>query len=141
VTKFLGSLRVLTVACFNPLLCMEMLRWNEDCTILSRLADPSGERDVDSWIPDDDKPKKIDAIPEKKVEVRPAFSTNCVKCGTYTAEHPELRGWWPAIDGKLCAEQLEPPDYANEVLTWYCKQCYIQKNDNILVRAIRKLFT
>ena len=96
---------------------------------------------MDSWVPDDNKPKIIDEIPQKKVEVRPTFSTNCAKCGTYTAEHPELRGWWPAINGKLCAQQAEPPDNAHEVLTWYCKQCYIEENGNILVRVLRRFFS
>lgn len=94
---------------------------------------------MDSWIPDDDNKKNIEALLAEEKEVRPAFSANCVKCGAYTPEDPELRGWWPAINGKLCAESSEPSVYPSEVLTWYCKQCYIEKNGSFLNRLIRKL--
>ena len=95
---------------------------------------------MDSWIPDDDKQQMIDVKVEDAAPPRPAFSSNCIKCDTYTAEDPELRGWWPAINGKFCADMSELTVYPNEVLTWYCKQCYVQENSNILVRMIRKIF-
>ena len=95
---------------------------------------------MDSWVPDEDKPRGIEPMLAEQKEVRPTFSANCVKCGTYTPQDPELRGWWPAINGKLCAESSEPPVYPNEVLTWYCKRCYVEQNGNILIRVIRKLW-
>ncbi|MGR9091303.1 MAG: hypothetical protein ACU85U_12060 [Gammaproteobacteria bacterium] len=67
------------------------------------------------------------------------FSTTCVKCGAKTLEHPELRSWWPAINGKLCEESTEPPVFHGQVLTWYCKRCSIEQTGNIIVRVIRKL--
>jgi hypothetical protein len=108
----------------------------------SRLTPPSGEQVVDSWLPDEGKAKIIDsALEEEKEEIRPPFSANCAKCNRYTAEDPELRGWWPAINAKLCDESSYPTVYPNEVLTWYCKQCYIEQSSNILLRVLRKLFT
>lgn len=95
---------------------------------------------MDSWFPDDDKKKKFDAMPaeEAEAEAEPAFSTNCAKCGAHTREHPELRGWWPAINGKLCEERAEPSVYPSEELTWYCKRCCIEENSNVVLRVIRK---
>jgi len=93
---------------------------------------------MDTWFPDDEKPSPINSLPGEEAEARPAFSANCAKCGAYTPDYPELRGWWPAIDGKLCKQGSAPPVYPNQELTWYCKRCYVEESGNIVLRVIRK---
>ena len=94
---------------------------------------------MDTWFPEDDKAIQADAELAEEVEAQAAFSTTCAKCGAETLEHPELRAWWPAINGKLCKESTEPPVFRGQVLTWYCKRCYIEQSGNIVVRVLRKL--
>jgi len=94
---------------------------------------------MDTWFPDEEKLKKVDLALEDEGEERQQFGTNCAKCGTCTEEHPELRGWWPAVHGKLCAQKSTPQGYETGEITWYCKQCYVQENGNIVLRVIRKL--
>ncbi len=96
---------------------------------------------MDSWFTNEKNSSKFDATLAEEVETQPAFSTNCAKCGTHTRDHPELRGWWPAINGKFCSEKSDPRIYGNEVLTWYCKRCYVEENSHIVVRLIRNLLT
>jgi len=93
---------------------------------------------VDTWVPDNKKPEKTDATLAEEVEAETWLSTYCAKCGQYTKEDPELRGWWPAINGEPCTGKSDPPVYDNEVLTWYCKRCYIQGEDIGMLRVIRE---